>query len=135
MAHKIQLHQGSESFKPNRQSVVTIGTFDGVHLGHRAILNKVVNQAKARDLNSVLLTFFPHPRMVVQKQTELKLLHTPQEKINHLEPLGLDHLIVHPFTQEKKNCLLFLDFRFKMKMTFFSFFFNLEPHVASPIFS
>lgn len=100
MAHKIQLHQGAESFKPDRQSVVTIGTFDGVHLGHRAILNKVVNQAKARDLNSVLLTFFPHPRMVVQKQTELKLLHTPQEKINHLEPLGLDHLIVHPFTQE-----------------------------------
>ena len=103
MAHKIQLHQGAESFQPDRQSVVTIGTFDGVHLGHRAILNKVVNQAKSRELNSVLLTFFPHPRIVVQKQTELKLLHTQQEKINHLESLGLDHLVVHPFLKNSRD--------------------------------
>jgi len=100
MANKIQLHQGAENFKPTRQSIITIGTFDGVHLGHREILKNVVAQAKAREMNSVLLTFFPHPRMVVQKQSQLKLLHTLQEKITHLEQLEIDHLIVHPFTQK-----------------------------------
>ncbi len=96
----MQVHKQAEKFNPKRGSVITIGTFDGVHLGHRAILKKVVDQARARDLNAVLLTFFPHPRMVVQKQTDLKLLNTLEEKIQLLEGLGIDHLVVHPFTKE-----------------------------------
>jgi riboflavin kinase/FMN adenylyltransferase len=100
MEHKMEVHQQAEQFNPKRGSVITIGTFDGVHFGHRAILKKVVDQARARDLNAVLLTFFPHPRMVVQKQTDLKLLNTLQEKIQLLEGLGIDHLVIHPFTKE-----------------------------------
>ncbi len=96
----MQVHNQANEFNPDRGSVITIGTFDGVHLGHRAILKKVVAQAKARDLNAVLLTFFPHPRMVVQKQTDLKLLNTLDEKIQLLEAIGIDHLVVQPFTKE-----------------------------------
>jgi riboflavin kinase/FMN adenylyltransferase len=100
MGHKMQVHKQVQEFNPGRGSVITIGTFDGVHLGHRTILKKVVDEARARDLNAVLLTFFPHPRMVVQKQTDLKLLNTLDEKIKLLEVLGVDHLIIQPFTQE-----------------------------------
>ena len=96
----MQVHKQVQEFNPGRGSVITIGTFDGVHLGHRTILKKVVDEARARDLNAVLLTFFPHPRMVVQKQTDLKLLNTLDEKIQLLEVLGVDHLIIQPFTQE-----------------------------------
>jgi len=100
MEHKMQVHKQVQEFNPERGSVITIGTFDGVHLGHRTILKKVVNEARVRDLNAVLLTFFPHPRMVVQKQTDLKLLNTLDEKIQLLEVLGVDHLVIQPFTQE-----------------------------------
>jgi riboflavin kinase/FMN adenylyltransferase len=100
MAHKMQVHRHAKEFHPQRGSVLTIGTFDGVHLGHRAILKKVVDQARARDLNAVLLTFFPHPRMVVQKQTDLKLLNTLEEKTQLLQALGIDHLVIRPFTKE-----------------------------------
>lgn len=100
MEHKMQVHKQVQEFNPERGSVITIGTFDGVHLGHRTILKKVVNEAKVRDLNAVLLTFFPHPRMVVQKQTDLKLLNTLDEKIQLLEVLGVDHLVIQPFTKE-----------------------------------
>ncbi len=100
MEHKLKVHNKSSEFNPLRGSVLTIGTFDGVHLGHRKILSQVVDEAKAQDLNAVLLTFFPHPRMVVQKETDLKLLNTLDEKIEQLERLGVDHLVVQPFTKE-----------------------------------
>ena len=100
MEHKMQVHKQAQEFNPERGSVITIGTFDGVHLGHRTILKKVVDEARVRDLNAVLLTFFPHPRMVVQKQTDLKLLNTLDEKIQLLEALGVDHLVIQPFTKE-----------------------------------
>ena len=96
----MQVHKQAQEFNPERGSVITIGTFDGVHLGHRTILKKVVDEARVRDLNAVLLTFFPHPRMVVQKQTDLKLLNTLDEKIQLLEALGVDHLVIQPFTKE-----------------------------------
>lgn len=78
--------------------MVTIGTFDGVHLGHRAILNRLVECARKEDLESVLLTFFPHPRMVLQKEMDLKLLTTMAEKKEQIASLGIDHFIIHPFT-------------------------------------
>ncbi|WP_419213569.1 bifunctional riboflavin kinase/FAD synthetase [Maribacter sp. X9] len=81
-------------------TVITIGTFDGVHIGHRKILDKIINHAKNTALKSAVLTFFPHPRMVLQKDADIKLLNTVDEKIAILERLGLDILIIHPFTME-----------------------------------
>lgn len=79
---------------------ITIGTFDGVHIGHRKILEKVINHAKNSNLKSAVLTFFPHPRMVLQKDANIKLLNTIDEKKAILEEMGLDILIIHPFTKE-----------------------------------
>lgn len=84
----------------NYHTVVTIGTFDGVHVGHRKIIDKLVTIAKANSLRSTILTFFPHPRMVLQQATDLKLLNTLDEKIAILENSGLDQLIIHPFTKD-----------------------------------
>lgn len=79
---------------------ITIGTFDGVHVGHRKILEKVINHAKVAQLKSAVLTFFPHPRMVLQKDADIKLLNTLAEKKAILNKMGLDILVVHPFTIE-----------------------------------
>ena len=80
--------------------MVTIGTFDGVHLGHRKIINRLLASAAGNDLESVVLTFFPHPRMVLQKEAQIKLINTIDERIALLEASGLDHLVIHPFTKE-----------------------------------
>ncbi len=79
------------------KSVITIGTFDGVHIGHKKILEKIIQNAKESDCKSVVLTFFPHPRMVLQEKSEIKLLNTIDEKIQLFEELGIDYLIIHPF--------------------------------------
>ncbi|MCW5518989.1 bifunctional riboflavin kinase/FAD synthetase [Aureitalea sp. L0-47] len=93
-------HTSITSYPADQPCVVTIGTFDGVHVGHKAILERLVNSAKKEGIQSVLLTFFPHPRMVLQKESNIKLLNTISEKKELLEQIGLDHLIVHPFTKE-----------------------------------
>jgi len=87
------------NYKNERPSVVTIGTFDGVHVGHKAILKRLIATAKKENLDSVLLTFFPHPRMVLQKDSGIKLINTIDERKELLEQTGLDHLIVHSFTK------------------------------------
>ncbi|WP_282074686.1 bifunctional riboflavin kinase/FAD synthetase [Maribacter aquivivus] len=87
-------------YKEEYPTVITIGTFDGVHIGHLKILNKIINHAKSTELKSSVLTFFPHPRMVLQKDANIKLLNTIDEKIHILEKLGLDVLIIHPFTKD-----------------------------------
>ena len=78
--------------------MVTIGTFDGVHIGHKAILKRLVATAARENLESVVLTFFPHPRMVLQQNVDIKLLNTIEERTHLLEQTGLDHLVIHPFT-------------------------------------
>jgi len=93
-------HNPASVYNNSRGSVVTIGTFDGVHLGHRSILNRLVETAKKDDLDSVLLTFFPHPRMVLQKDSDLKLINSISEKKQLLEAIGIDHFVVQPFTKE-----------------------------------
>lgn len=85
---------------PKNKSVVTIGTFDGVHMGHKKILEKVIHSAQELHCQSVVLTFFPHPRMVLQESSEIKLLNTMDEKISLLEEIGIDNLIIHPFDKE-----------------------------------
>jgi len=76
---------------------VTIGTFDGVHLGHQKIIAQITAAARDKDCDSLVLTFFPHPRMVLQEGTEMKQLNTIEEKTALLEQLGVDHLVIHPF--------------------------------------
>lgn len=85
------------SFVAEKPTVVTIGTFDGVHLGHQKIIAQITAAAKNKDCDSLVLTFFPHPRMVLQEGTEMKQLNTMAEKTALLEQLGVDHLIIHPF--------------------------------------
>lgn len=84
-----------------KNPIVTTGTFDGVHLGHQKIINRLKEIAKNEDGETVLLTFYPHPRMVLfPDDNELKLLNTQGEKAKLLEQYGVQHLIVHPFTKD-----------------------------------
>ncbi|MFX0555658.1 bifunctional riboflavin kinase/FAD synthetase [Maribacter sp. CXY002] len=91
--------QSITNYDEQHPIAITIGTFDGVHIGHRKILEKVINHAKNSQLKSAVLTFFPHPRMVLQKDANIKLLNTIDEKKAILEQMGLDILIIHPFTK------------------------------------
>ena len=93
-------HKGANAFHSEHHTVVTIGTFDGVHVGHQKIIERLVNTAKASNLESAILTFFPHPRMVLQKDANIKLINTIKERRDILEKCGVDHLIIHPFTQQ-----------------------------------
>ena len=79
---------------------MTIGTFDGVHYGHQQIIEKLVSEAKKANKKSVVLTFFPHPRMVLQKDNSLELINTIDERATLLKKTGLDYLIIHPFSKE-----------------------------------
>ena len=85
------------NFYTDEKTFVTIGTFDGVHFGHQKILEKLVSEAKEADKKAILLTFFPHPRMVLQKNATIELLNTIDERAKLLEKTGLDYLIIHPF--------------------------------------
>ncbi|MCW3103634.1 MAG: riboflavin kinase/FMN adenylyltransferase [Bacteroidetes bacterium] len=88
-------------FKNVKNPVVTTGTFDGVHLGHQKIISRLKEAAREEDGETVLLTFYPHPRMVLfPDDNDLKLINTQQEKIELLEQYGIDHLIIYPFTKE-----------------------------------
>ena len=88
------------AFNSSEKTIVTIGTFDGIHIGHQKILKDLIKTAKKEGKKSVLLTFFPHPRMVLQKENKILLLNTIKEKSSLLEKMGLDYLIIHPFSRE-----------------------------------
>jgi len=97
----MQVHTSLDSFKQVRRPVLTTGTFDGVHRGHRVILERLTALAKKEHAESVLFTFHPHPRMVLfPSDNDLKLLSTQAEKIALLEATGLDHLLVIPFSRQ-----------------------------------
>ena len=93
-------HKGAYSFKSDKPTVITIGTFDGVHAGHKKIIEKLVNTAKLSNMESAILTFFPHPRMVLQNESDIKLINTIEERTQILRSFGIDHLIIHPFTHQ-----------------------------------
>ncbi|HKR03538.1 MAG TPA: bifunctional riboflavin kinase/FAD synthetase [Bacteroidia bacterium] len=95
------LYNSIDEFKTLKNAVVTIGTFDGVHIGHQKIINRVNEIAKATGGESVVLTFFPHPRMVLHPDDHgLVLLNTLEEKKQLMKQYGVQHLIVHPFSQK-----------------------------------
>ena len=97
----MNIYRHINEFCSQKNVVLTAGTFDGVHLGHKKIIDKVVQSAKKIDGESVILTFFPHPRMVLYPEgNDLKLLNTIEEKIELLQQSGVNHLIIHPFSVE-----------------------------------
>jgi riboflavin kinase / FMN adenylyltransferase len=87
----------------NSAKVTTIGTFDGIHIGHQKILKQVVQLAEAKGYIPVVLTLFPHPRMVLQKDDSIKLLNTIEERIELLKTFGIKEVIVKKFTKEFAN--------------------------------
>jgi riboflavin kinase/FMN adenylyltransferase len=96
-------HQLSD-FKKLDNAIVTIGTFDGVHYGHQKIIKRLCELAKSSGGESVILTFFPHPRMIIDPENQdLKLINTIKEKAEILANLGVDHLIITPFTRDFSN--------------------------------
>ncbi|MTI39117.1 bifunctional riboflavin kinase/FAD synthetase [Fulvivirga lutimaris] len=97
----MNIYHRLEDFKPLDFAVVTSGTFDGVHVGHQQILKRVNEVAKANNGESVLITYWPHPRLVLYPDdTELRLLNTFEEKADLLRDQGIDHLLRIPFTKE-----------------------------------
>jgi riboflavin kinase/FMN adenylyltransferase len=97
----MKIFQGFEALEKIPNPVLTIGTFDGVHLGHQKIINRLNEEAEKIGGESVLFTFYPHPRMVLYPENHgLKLLQTQVEKMDKLRRFGLQNIIVHPFTKE-----------------------------------
>lgn len=95
----MKVYRKLSEFTPHTKTIVTVGTFDGVHIGHQKLLSTINNLAKEEGGESVLLTFSPHPRLVLfPDDNGLKLLSTLDERIHRLRKSGLDHLIIHPFT-------------------------------------
>jgi len=96
----MQVHHGLSSIQQLPPSVVTSGTFDGLHFGHKKIIQRLKEVAKSHRLESVVITFWPHPRFVLGKNTEsLKLLSTLDEKIKLFEQLGIDHFLIIEFNK------------------------------------
>ena len=87
-------------FSSIKKTIITLGTFDGVHLGHQAILKKLVTATENGTYESLVLTFYPHPRMVLNQEGAMHLLNTIEEKTILLEKFGVDNLIVHPFDEK-----------------------------------
>ncbi len=97
----MEVFRSLSSYQKGNQTIVTIGSFDGVHIGHRFILKKIIDKAKVRGGESLLISFDPHPRMILNPgDNGLKLLHTIPEKIELLESLGLDKLLLIPFSRD-----------------------------------
>jgi riboflavin kinase / FMN adenylyltransferase len=97
----MNVYQGIEEFKILPHAVVTIGTFDGVHLGHQKILSRLKELAEKTGGETTVLTFFPHPRMVLQPDdNDMKLITTMNERIELLRKHGVNHLIIQPFSKE-----------------------------------
>jgi len=100
----MKIYHDINEFQPIKNAVVTIGTFDGVHLGHRKIISRLKELAADTGGETVLLTFFPHPRMIIHPEDQnLKLINTIHEKADLLEQLGIDHLIITPFSRDFSN--------------------------------
>ena len=96
----MKIYHSTKDFKSIKKTILTLGTFDGVHVGHQKIIQKLIQSASDYNCESLILTFFPHPRMVLQEGSDIKLLNTIDEKTVLLKKMGLDNLIIHPFDKE-----------------------------------
>lgn len=96
----MQVHRSIENLPLFKNAVITIGTFDGVHQGHKKIINALKKEAEAAQGESVIISFHPHPRKVVHADEPLHLINTLNEKIELLEKTGIDHLVIVPFNQQ-----------------------------------
>lgn len=100
----MKIYNHIDEFKQIHNAVVTIGTFDGVHIGHQKIISRLQEVAKKNGGETVILTFFPHPRMILHPDDlNIKLISTMTEKAEKLAALGIDHLIITPFTRDFSN--------------------------------
>lgn len=93
----MKIFHSIKDFSTTKKTILTLGTFDGVHIGHQKILERIIANTANNKYESLVLTFFPHPRMVLQEKSEIKLLNTIDEKIQLLENLGIQNLVIHPF--------------------------------------
>jgi riboflavin kinase / FMN adenylyltransferase len=96
----LKIFHSINEFHSDKKTIVTLGTFDGVHIGHTEILKKLTQNTHDGEFESTVLTFFPHPRTVLQGKSDLKLLNTINEKISLLENIGIENLIIHPFDEK-----------------------------------
>ncbi len=97
----MKIYNCIKDFKPVKNAVVTIGTFDGVHLGHQAVFNQMSTEAKKINGETVVITFYPHPRIVLGiDSSNLKFIKTKKKKIEAIEKSGIDNLIIINFTKE-----------------------------------
>ncbi len=94
----LKIFHSINDFSSTKKTILTLGTFDGVHIGHKKILEKVIQKTNEQ-YESLVLTFFPHPRMVLQEHSDIKLLNTIDEKIDLLEQIGIENLVIHPFDE------------------------------------
>lgn len=95
----MKLFHSINDFHSAKKTILTLGTFDGVHIGHKKILERLNQNTENGKYESLVLTFFPHPRMVLQEKSEIKLLNTIQEKSKLLEATGIENLVIHPFNE------------------------------------
>lgn len=95
----LKLFHSINDFQSTKKTILTLGTFDGVHIGHKKILERITQNTENGKYESLVLTFFPHPRMVLQEKSEIKLLNTISEKTKLLEETGIENLVVHPFSE------------------------------------
>ena len=95
----LNIFHSINDFRSTKKTIITLGTFDGVHIGHKKILEKVLQNTNGEQYESLVLTFFPHPRMVLQGDSDIKLLNTINEKIDLLQGIGIENLVIHPFDE------------------------------------
>ena len=95
----LKLFHSINDFQSTKKTILTLGTFDGVHIGHKKILERITQNTENGKYESLVLTFFPHPRMVLQEKSEIKLLNTIAEKTKLLEATGIENLVIHPFNE------------------------------------
>jgi len=97
----LKIYRNIAEFNPDKKVFLTVGTFDGIHFGHQKLIESLKQKAAEAGGESVMLTFAPHPRLVLFPENDsLKLINTLEEKIERLEKSGIDHLIIYPFTKE-----------------------------------
>lgn len=96
----MKIYSDLSQYNSANKTFVTIGTFDGVHVGHQKVIKKLIKGAGKKNAKSLLLTFFPHPRMVLQKDIDIKLINTIDERLQLLKEIGLEEIVVQPFTEE-----------------------------------